>query len=50
MMGFCFGGSAETRTPVLLVLPIKDYTFIQFFKTDKIHNSLIFRVVRFTEN
>ena len=41
-MGSSFCGSAGTRTPVLLVLPIKDYTFIQFFETDKIHNSLIF--------
>jgi hypothetical protein len=31
-MGFSFGGSAETRTPVLLVLPIKDYTFRILFK------------------
>jgi hypothetical protein len=28
-MGFYFCGSAEARTPVLFVLPIKDYTFIQ---------------------
>ena len=32
MMGFSFGGSAETRTPVLLALPIKDYTFRSLFK------------------
>ncbi len=31
-MGFSFGGSAGTRTPVLLVLPIKDYTFRSLFK------------------
>ena len=31
-MGFLFGGSAGTRTPVLLVLPIKDYTFRSLFK------------------
>ena len=40
MMGFCFGGSAETRTPVLLVLPIKDYTFsITFSNVPKIVSS-----------
>ncbi len=32
MMGFSFGGSAGTRTPVLLALPIKDYTFRSLFK------------------
>ena len=38
--GFYFGGSAETRTPVLLVLPIKDYTFrITFSNVPKIVSS-----------
>ena len=31
-MGFSFCGSVGTRTQVLLVLPIKDYTFRILFK------------------
>jgi hypothetical protein len=30
--GFSFSGSVGTRTQVLLVLPIKDYTFRSLFK------------------